>query len=292
MTEEDALIAAIAANPDDDTPRLVYADWLDEHDRPVRAEFIRVQIDIARKEALPRVLQNRYVDVWKRNQELIDRHRDELLGPLAGLPAGVRVEFRRGFVSELTLTCDQLAALAGPLSAARPVPRVAVVDVVRAVRSFLGGDRFDAPRGVVTAIRTRENKAGDDDSLNDSPRFFPHEWPRLEELDISGCRLGDTLFALLAVPGILPVLADLDASVNDLTDAGVIALLGTPLPRQLKRLVLGGNPIGDQGAIELADRWPRGGSDRLEHLNLRFTNIGPPGQQALLARFGGRVDLF
>src|SRR5262245_8993000 len=57
MTEQAALLAAIAANPDDDTPRLVYADWLDEH-RPdrvpsaaagpsARAEFLRVQCRLA-----------------------------------------------------------------------------------------------------------------------------------------------------------------------------------------------------------------------------------------------------
>lgn len=42
--EERALLAAVAAAPDDDVPRLVYADWLDEHDRPERAEFIRLQV--------------------------------------------------------------------------------------------------------------------------------------------------------------------------------------------------------------------------------------------------------
>ena len=29
--EERALLSAIIADPDDDTARLVYADWLDEH---------------------------------------------------------------------------------------------------------------------------------------------------------------------------------------------------------------------------------------------------------------------
>src|SRR5207253_2658330 len=33
----------IVANIDDDTPRLVYADWLTENDQDERAEFIRVQ---------------------------------------------------------------------------------------------------------------------------------------------------------------------------------------------------------------------------------------------------------
>lgn len=47
MTEEQALLAAVRAAPDDDLPRLVYADWLDERGRGVRAEFIRLQCRIA-----------------------------------------------------------------------------------------------------------------------------------------------------------------------------------------------------------------------------------------------------
>src|SRR5438874_1548572 len=31
MSDRDALYAAVCANPDDDTARLVFADWLDEH---------------------------------------------------------------------------------------------------------------------------------------------------------------------------------------------------------------------------------------------------------------------
>src|SRR5688572_19432410 len=102
MSDEDALLSAIAALPAEDTPRLAYADWLDEHDRPVRAEFIRVQVAIAQKDHLPRAILNRHVDLFRRNQELIDDRRAELLGPLAVLPtgkAGARIEFRRGFVS-------------------------------------------------------------------------------------------------------------------------------------------------------------------------------------------------
>ena len=43
MTDRDALLAAITANPDEDTPRLIYADWLQENGEPDRAEFIRLQ---------------------------------------------------------------------------------------------------------------------------------------------------------------------------------------------------------------------------------------------------------
>lgn len=45
MSDEEALLAAIVANPDEMTPRLVYADWLDEGGDEIgkiRAEFIRL----------------------------------------------------------------------------------------------------------------------------------------------------------------------------------------------------------------------------------------------------------
>ena len=47
MSEGDALMRAILDQPDDDTPRLVYADWLDEQgnaEQKARAEFIRSQV--------------------------------------------------------------------------------------------------------------------------------------------------------------------------------------------------------------------------------------------------------
>lgn len=50
MTDESAFLATIIANPDDDAPRLVYADWMEERgdeDGVARAEFIRVQCELA-----------------------------------------------------------------------------------------------------------------------------------------------------------------------------------------------------------------------------------------------------
>ena len=49
MTAEEAsILYAIRLQPDEDTVRLVYADWLDEHGQPERAEFIRVQCELAK----------------------------------------------------------------------------------------------------------------------------------------------------------------------------------------------------------------------------------------------------
>ena len=41
MTLDGAFLQAIIANPDDNALLLVYADWLEEHGQPERAEIIR-----------------------------------------------------------------------------------------------------------------------------------------------------------------------------------------------------------------------------------------------------------
>jgi uncharacterized protein (TIGR02996 family) len=51
MTDGVALLRAILTNPEEDMPRLVLADWLEENGCPERAEFVRVQVELARLEA-------------------------------------------------------------------------------------------------------------------------------------------------------------------------------------------------------------------------------------------------
>ncbi len=48
MSDRDALLAAICAQPDEDTPRLAFADWCDEYGEPARAAFVRAQVELAR----------------------------------------------------------------------------------------------------------------------------------------------------------------------------------------------------------------------------------------------------
>src|SRR5262249_53214424 len=44
MSQYAAFLAAIRENPDDDTPRLAFADWLAENGEPERGELIRAQV--------------------------------------------------------------------------------------------------------------------------------------------------------------------------------------------------------------------------------------------------------
>lgn len=50
MSLEQAFLQAIIEDPDNDSHRLVFADWLDETETPQnhdRAEFIRIQCQLA-----------------------------------------------------------------------------------------------------------------------------------------------------------------------------------------------------------------------------------------------------
>src|SRR5688572_9572629 len=75
-------MAAIIADPDEDTPRLALADWLEEHgdkhDR-ARAEFIRLQVEAAR---LPEWDKAR-ATLEKEAAALSDAHHLKWLGPLS-----------------------------------------------------------------------------------------------------------------------------------------------------------------------------------------------------------------
>jgi uncharacterized protein (TIGR02996 family) len=96
MSDEAALLAAIIAHPDEDTPRLIYADWLDEHDQPERAEFIRLQCAPDADEAAE-----------DRAAELEERNRAEWLAGLPQFP-GADWEFRRGFPEYLDIRVQLL----------------------------------------------------------------------------------------------------------------------------------------------------------------------------------------
>jgi uncharacterized protein (TIGR02996 family) len=65
MTSEAAFLEAIAATPEDRTLRLVYADWLEDHDDP-RAELIRVEEEM---HSLP-VWPDRYWEMKPRRNQL------------------------------------------------------------------------------------------------------------------------------------------------------------------------------------------------------------------------------
>lgn len=82
------LLRAIRANPDDDTPRLIYADWLQENGEDARAEFIRLQIHEPRN---------------RRVSELFHANwRAWMPEPMVGCAF-----FKRGFIEDVRCKCGE-----------------------------------------------------------------------------------------------------------------------------------------------------------------------------------------
>lgn len=128
MNEERAFRAAIAAHPDDDAPRLAFADCLDEHDRPAEAELIRVQIEL---EPVREDYGDARADVLRGREEALLRPlRDGESKWLAGLGCcrfGADVEYRRGFVDALKLPARWLVEHGAALRTRYPLLRKLVV---------------------------------------------------------------------------------------------------------------------------------------------------------------------
>jgi uncharacterized protein (TIGR02996 family) len=95
MTDREAHYRAILSHPDDDTPRLTFADRLEEEGEPERAEFIRVQVAIAAFATLGDTIDG---PLRSRERALFAAHGAEWFGPGAVLwmpePADQRIDRR------------------------------------------------------------------------------------------------------------------------------------------------------------------------------------------------------
>lgn len=82
--ERAAFIQSIIENPADDTPRLIFADWLEEHGEADRSEFIRCQIELA---AIQRLVRDKGEEfgpsaekingLCRRQLDLLEEHREQ-----------------------------------------------------------------------------------------------------------------------------------------------------------------------------------------------------------------------
>jgi uncharacterized protein (TIGR02996 family) len=98
MSDREGLFQAVLANPEDDTPRLVLADYLEEQGNEAdaaRARVIRLQCEAARLEE-EGVEEERRQALEEAADRLVRKHKATML---AGLPVGggFAIYFRRGF---------------------------------------------------------------------------------------------------------------------------------------------------------------------------------------------------
>ena len=178
MSDEAALLAAIRDNPDEDTPRLIYADWLDEQGgeaNAARAEFIRVQCEFS---LIPEVVnyqqRERWNQLYNRERLLLDAHRVTWLKSNtaeSSLPGNLT--FRRGFVSEADLYFEDLRSSTAAILA-HPVLRTLSVSGIDDLTfpDFLKLDWLGAVRGLSLQPGSRDWPEG---------RPIPPDWSRLAD---------------------------------------------------------------------------------------------------------------
>jgi uncharacterized protein (TIGR02996 family) len=226
MNEHEGFLHEVQTRPDDDAPRLVYADWLEENGQPERAEFIRVQIELARMTQWDR----RRQPLTRREYELFARHGNRWSAPLIGHV--MRWQYRRGFVEQVKASVAQLRGSAEILSASFPVrdlhvkyPEQNELPELAAVLNSIGHiERLDLSHG----------RIGDEglQVLLDSPAA-----PGLHSLKLPWCELTDDALRLLAGTKQLPALAEIDLSGNKaLTEAAIANFLATCELPKLSRI--------------------------------------------------------
>lgn len=255
MTHADAFLQDILAHPDDDAPRLIFADWLEEQGdaaSAARAEFIRVQCALAAGH-LP---EKRRAVLDRRQQEIFEEHGKEWARPIRHLVRGWN--FHRGFIDEVEVFSGRFVSYAGRLFRQAPIQHVHLA------------------RQVIPTAGQRLNIA----DLADCEHL-----QRVRSLDLRDNRLESRDVRALVVSEHLIGLTALNLSHNRIGDGGIRALAEAPLLGRLTQLDLRHNDIGPAGVRALARgllllaNSPHG--LRLQRLNLSHNNLSAAGQRVI-----------
>ncbi len=242
MNHEQAFFQAIRDEPDDDTHRLIYADWLEEQGgaaRAARAAFIRAQCRLA---VLPAGDPARD-PLEDEAADLLAEYEDEWTQPLRGIAE--QWQFARGFVESISLRGENFLTHAERLFDFAPVRAVHLLIHFR-----------DVPH------------------LAACPSLH---W--VEQLDFRRCHLHDRALQQLLTSPHLDRLTALHLAGNGITTAGVQALVRSPLLGRLRHLDLSRNAgVGDR-AVHLLAGAPAASS--LEELGLASTNATATGLEEL-----------
>jgi uncharacterized protein (TIGR02996 family) len=286
VTPEDAFVADILEHHEDDAPRLILADWLDDRGDPGdadRAEFIRVQCRRAHLvdgTADERTLRGRA-------EQLLQAHWDDWVLPLARLMGAGHFQgwlarsyhpealgnFRRGFVWSLDLPArrfldhaDEILRLA-PLRQVRFYGAGEVADQLAGCPPLRWLERIDFIDYFSHPIDAKGMAA-----LVDSPYLGA-----LRGLGLYRNNLGDVGVEALMRATWLSGVVTLELGENGFAQRGALALARSESFRP-HRLLLGANPIGDEGARALAESPVL---SRLTTLWLDRCNLSPSSARAL-----------
>lgn len=250
--DERELLAAVIARPDDDLPRLVYADYIEERGDPDRAEFIRLQCGLADGSLTGKAADR----ATARVAELQEQHQADWARPLWSSPTGH--EYYRGFVGVVDATPAWLANCASELFTRTPV---------HGIRFVRADDDYDHPDP--SLLRRLAAVSG-----------LAH----LKWLDLTGTTLGPENVRLLLGSPHLARLELIAFGDGDDTADTATAIVSSPTLAGLSELHIGGDPteseFGDEGLRILAGAANLAG---LRTLYLNNNGLGPAGAEALAA---------
>jgi uncharacterized protein (TIGR02996 family) len=323
QSEEDRLLSAVCEEPENDDPRLVFADWLEDHDQPERAEFIRVQITLARSADRPdaKALRARESALLKEHEEAWTRPLEDFASAFFGKP----FEFRRGFVENIGTEGELLCEDGKRLFSLAPIREVRLGEeeeyedlakckwLLRLRTLDLTGSGLSKHFGPAPLLRSRYlanlttlRLCGQDDNGHldiEGVRALirSKHLGKLEELNLSGNWLNQfnrgTVGTFLAMDN-MPALRALFLRGVGVLDAGAEAIASTPWMARVKVLDLSRNTIGDRGLRVLLESPLLAGIERLDLRNNldreAFEDsqpIRPATRRLAKQRFGERVLL-
>jgi uncharacterized protein (TIGR02996 family) len=290
---EEAFLRDIVEHPDDDAPRLAYADWLQEQRdrvRQARGEFIAVQCAIARDEE--RGVYRKQLK--QRQRELLKQNRGIWLD---GLDSVIRqVEFRRGFVERVMLAdseSDFWRAMLTESEAQFPTEYLARVrdlfvrePAIRHLRLAPGEAQRNAEL-VPTLMQVSElprlvTLALENNGLGppQAPYLTAPGLVGLRRLLLNGNPLGDDGVRPLTQAVNLSALEALSLEDCRLSGPGTVVIARSPYLRRLRYLGLGENDPGEEGLRGLA-RTPA--LDALATLALNDCRIYPQALRGLVS---------
>lgn len=282
----ETLLREIVQHPDDDAPRLVYADWLEQRgddDSRARAQLVHVQLE------LEHATGPRRTELERLERALLNDHGKRWLEPLSRGTLGEGWQFRRGFVEHGEVSAKRFVKVAELLFERAPL--------LRSVRFPEASNELVALAECAWLERLVEVdlhemcRCGSCKIELELPALFRSPYARnVRLLVLAGCRIEDDNAERLAASELWTELRTLDLAANRITQRGLGALLGARFPA-LVDLSLRGNTIGDEGGWRIATGdapW----LDRLQSLDLRGAGITEPRVLAALRRrFSIRVAL-
>lgn len=238
-----AFLDAAKSNPEDDTPRLVLADWLEDHDDP-RGEFVRVHCRLCATEWGD----EHGDDLQKRKNDLLSAHADAWTEPLWHYV--LDRHFWRGLL-RVNLTAQALLDAAAAGAAMEEAWAWVEVFTIRNAAAVPPDElaSFELLRGA-GAIHLRDGRIGlrGAQALAQGAPFR-----NLHTIDLRFNGLDSAALLAIAKSSAFPALRHLELAYNGINDVGLVALADSPLLAQLRSLGLYGNTVGERAIQALAE---------------------------------------